>query len=443
MMKHALSIHVLLLLLIVWPRATSASMLWPIKQASTKQISSDVFSCTSSDPTIRAICHVLLDKVNNELASSNIQINSGGVLFSFDDPTDKKISTGRSCTLTAKYTHVTTSALFSRGASLNLTATSLTEPFMLRLQLPVSVSGRISVKQSMGVRAFGCRVYATDRYTLNGRMSTTADIGVGIYVNTSIGVLSNGDYSVRLAPSSRVALKLQDTDIRFHASGVSPLTSIWTSIVAHSTAIFSAVDALFDGKSVIDDLLNSAGLAYAVPIALGYGALPRRLESALWDLLFRHHAQHKVEKKAAHFGRDLEDDLDADLRRALGTNSAGYREYIVKKEIVELLRLGHATTEIVQDLPVDEAVACFTAYGRTCSRFGCNGDIRPCEELRRQFLDTYKADRYIPALPQVAVPLPSPTPSAQARCREGLNDLCNSCRGCQTCIDRWRACNAL
>lgn len=367
-----------------------------------RQVSPDVFSCNSSDPVTRAICNVGLQKVNDELSSTGVTISKDGILFEYNDPTDKKINTGRSCSITAAITNTYVSSLFSSSSTFNSSFISISEPMMVSARVPIKISARISAKQRFGARIFGkCKNYGSDSFVMKGDISTVANIAVGFYLNSTISVIPSGDYVLTLRPSAVMMLHIENTDLDFHVSGVSPLSAVWTSIVSSGTAIFSALDALFDGKSVLKDLGNSLALSTAVPIVLGVGALPKDLETSLWGLLLDKNV-HEFEKRSSEFGNDFETTINNALRKGLKTDSTGTKQYIISKDVVHLLKLGKSVQELVRDFPTDHSIACFQEYGRSCGRGGCSGNITPCLKARHAYRETYRQSSFRHALPQIA-----------------------------------------
>lgn len=435
------SIIIPILLLAVSTPSSSMSV-----DQDSRQVSPDVFSCDSSSPTTNAICKLALAHVNSELEAANLSVHRDGVLFSIDNDKDQKISTGHSCTVTAKARRKQLSAHFSSSTTLDLRGNSLTDPLALSLYLPVSLSGRIDIKQRFGKKVFGhCSNFGSDSYSLKGSASTNVKLVVGLSLNPSLGKHSSGDYFLLLEPSVVVLFSLDKLDIDFRSSGVSPLTAAVTFLNGFTSTVSKSLTALFKGDSVSKITDESLFFDLGVPIVLGIGGLPGALEDAVWSVLTRT-GEHITRKLAAGFRRDLEDDLNTKVRKALKTDLEGKRAIIIPKEVAQLLAEGKKAVDIVKNLPADPSVGCmndiqsFCSECRGCSE--CGNRAKKCVAEKSEYIKQNTPIGLIKAIPKIAKKLPTPTPSPRAlptfiqsreTCFEYTNGLCRSCRGCNEC----------
>lgn len=273
---------------------------------------------------------------------------------------------------------------------------------MLSARIPIKLSVRVSAKQKFGFRFFGkCKNYGSDSFVFRGDVSTVANIALGFYLNSSISVIPSGDYVLTLKPSAVMMFNIEDTDVDFHISGVSPVSGIWTSVVSSGTAVFSALDALFDGKSVMKDLENSFVLSTAAPIVLGVGALPKDLETSLWNLLLDRKVR-EAEKKSSHFGNDFEERINEGIKKGLGIDSTGIKRYIINKDVVQLLELGKSIDDVVKEFPVDPSKVCLEKYVRDCRGWWCSKFFTYCNRQGEEFRKKYSQSDFRYALPQIA-----------------------------------------
>lgn len=387
--------------------ADSAQLVQFISGNSSRQILPSVFSCDSSDPLLQAICKEALKKINAELQSGGISIDRAGLLFNYDDPKDEKIRTGHSCTVTADVKHKRVTARIDRSAGVNLSGNSLTEPLTLRFKLPVTVDARVDVKQRFGTRLiFGCSNYASDSYSLKATLSTQADAVIGFALNPSLGKVASGDYGLVLEPNVAVLSSLDNFDLDFRVSGVSPITSVLTHIVGFSSTILKSITALFKGDSVSKIIKDSLVFDFGVPIVLGIGALPRPVEDLIWGQL-ANFAEHIIEKEALGFGADLEDKLNADVRRIFKTDDDGKRTIIVKKEIVQLVAGGAGSSQIFIDPPRKRSLkACKDPVLRLCAQCrgcpDCVNRLRACDKAEREYNRQYGATNLVASKPKIA-----------------------------------------
>lgn len=159
-----------------------------------RQILPSVFTCDTSDSTMKLICSTALTQLNTELKEAGVSVDRDGVLFSYDDPKDERIPTGHSCSVTAQARHKQVSAKLSSSADVVLSGKSLTEPLAITLTLPVSIDSRVDVKQKFGGRVLGkCIHLGSDSYSLKARASATANIVIGLSLNPSLGKVASGD----------------------------------------------------------------------------------------------------------------------------------------------------------------------------------------------------------------------------------------------------------
>lgn len=430
---------------------SSTDLSVPIKAA---QVSSDVFQCDSSNSIHRALCKAALQKVNLELEQAGIRIDRNGVLFVYDDATDKKIQTGKSCSVTAKQTHQHLEARFKRSARLRLTGNSLTEPFLLRLKLPVTLHGRIDIKQRFGVKVpkissfmirMKCKNYASDSYSLKGSVSTNAKLGVGFYLKPSLGTVESGDYAIVLQPIVRVVTRLENIDIKLDASGVNPIAAVWSSVVGWRSTLHQVADAAVNGRSIKAVIDKNAAWDFGSTVVLGIGSLPAPLERIIWKLLSKA-GEFFARKKARGYGADIEDDLNKKVRRALKVGSDGKRVLIIKRKFMELMRTNGNDANIFvkpQASPTDNCMNranYICAVCRGCST--CRSEQRKCRVQRDAESRKWTPKNMISSVPKVAALVKqSPKSSVGVRspaqdrdaCYNRASGVCSACKGCSEC----------
>jgi len=397
-----------------------------LKQAA---IAADVLDCESGSAEARALCGVVLARINAELDAAGVTIDKDGLLFTYDDPTDQKIPTGHSCTVTADVKHRRASARIGSSASLDFSGNSFTRPLALKLRVPVSVDARVDIKQSFGNRAlFGsCNDHASDSYSLVGDASTTAELLVGFALNPSFGVQSDGDFVITLEPEVAVGAALANLDIGFRVSGVSPITPALTFISGFGSTLARSTTALFTGDSVSNIVKSTAAWDFGMPVILGVGALPRPMEDAIFGLVSRS-VERRAEQGAAKFQADLERRLKSQVARALKLDGTGKRVITVRQEFMELLdRLG-AGADVFVTPPVDPSISCFDGANGLCRACqGCSACLTAqsrCRELRAAFESAHRPVITTPVSPTYRPePPPAPTPApafSLTACTQGI-----------------------
>ncbi|PXF41761.1 hypothetical protein BWQ96_08511 [Gracilariopsis chorda] len=435
-----------------YPRFYSPTDLSVAVKAS--QVSTEVFRCDSSNAIHRALCRAALNKVNSELEGAGISIDRNGVLFVYDDPSNRKIQTGKSCSVTAEQRHQHLEARFKRSARLRLKGNSLTEPFVLRLKLPVTLSGRVDIKQRFGAKVpqissfkirMKCKNYASDSYSLKGSLSTNANMGIGFYLKPSLGTVASGDYAIVLQPIVRVVTKLESTDIRLDASGVSPIAAVWSSVVGWTSTLTQVADAALNGKSITAVIERNVAWDVGSAVVLGIGSLPAPLEKLLWKLLSTV-GEFLARKKARGYGEDIEDDLNKKVRRALNVGSDGKRVIIIKRNFMEMLRKQGENENVFVRPPTNPTADCMTGVNYMCSICrGCSqcvSERNRCRAQQRAVTQKWTPKNLIHSVPKIAAlarpspnPKPAPRGTVQDRdaCYRRAHSVCAACRGCGEC----------
>lgn len=339
-----------------------------------------IINCETGSQEIRALCKMALDRVNSELDARGITIDNDGILFELNDPTDRAIDTGHSCTVRAEQRNAYYSARFKRSASLDVSGNSLTRPLAIKLSLPVEYSATIDVNQTYGYRVLGsCNKSGSDSYSLRGSLATTADVVLGLDLNPTFGLRDNGDYAITIEPKVAVATALRDTNLNLRASGVSPLTPVVTFVHGFNSTVAKSITALFSGDSVSSIVKGSVAWDFGAPILLGIGALPRPLEDAVFNLI-ESRAEREIERSAARFGPGLQGVLQQKLNEALKLEN-GKRVIIVRKDFFEKLNGGAAPSSLFVEVwrPQNPRPSC---EKRAMER--CRNDPSSCEALSRQ-----------------------------------------------------------
>lgn len=379
-----------------------------------RQIDPNVFSCDSSDQVVQKICLEALSKINSELSRSGISIRNSGVLFRFEDPDDEHIDTGHSCSVTASVTHKHLSAHFSRSSTLRLSSEALTEVFSLHIRIPVNLNGRVDIRQRFGARILGsCSNFGRDSYSFKGSLETTADVVIGFTLNPSLARVSSSEYALKIQPAFAVMAKLENTDIRnFRVSGVSPITAVATAIVGITSTFLKAATALFTGDDIANIFEDAALFDFGVPILLGVGALPGPIERAVFERL-SFLGERRAKERAEGFEDSAEDSLNRELTRALNLDKSGSRIFIIRKEVVDLLRQGKQTSKIFDEFEsADPGQKCYDAACDVClltndyyDCYLCSAENPECDKLSSDWYQNYgrfQRAKYTPSKPKIA-----------------------------------------
>ncbi|WP_437601125.1 hypothetical protein WMF28_06070 [Sorangium sp. So ce590] len=355
-------------------------------------IAPGIINCDTGPQEVRSLCEMALNRVNSELDARGITIDSNGILFKLDDPTDRKIDTGHSCTVRAEQRHASYTALLKSSASLDITGNSLTRPLAIKLSLPVEYSAKIDVNQTFGYRVLGsCNKSGSDSYSLRGSLATTADIVLGLDLNPKFGLRDNGDYAITLEPRVAVATALRNTNLDLRVSGVSPITPVVTFATGFSSTVAKSVTALFSGDSVSRIVEGSAAWDFGAPLLLGIGALPRPLEDAVFGLI-ESRGEREIERSAARFGPGLQEALQQKLNAALKLEN-GKRVLIVRRDFLQQLTGGAAPSSLFVEVwrPQNPRASCEARANERCrdQPSTCEALSRQCHQEEQEYLRLY------------------------------------------------------
>ncbi|KAM7215412.1 hypothetical protein V8F06_009172 [Rhypophila decipiens] len=296
--------------------------------------------CTKGDSITQLLCQVVSHKVSAALRASNIFVDRTGILFSYDDPTHSKVDTGHSCTVTAEITNTHADAKLLSSASLDFSGNplSLSDPALFVAELPVELNGRVDVKQRFGTRILtGCTNLGSDSFKASGGISTTAQIAILFtFAPAPVRVDAQGNYIFTIRPITKAAASLANTDIKFNISGVSFLNGLVTAILGGTSSLFKAVTGILKGDSLKSVWKNVQ--QHVIDVAVG-GLLstPFDLLDDLVELLAQSIVDEKKKGVETKYSGELEKRLRTLVSGALGLDANGERQFVVRKEVVDLV----------------------------------------------------------------------------------------------------------
>jgi hypothetical protein len=310
----------------------------------------EFFECRTGNADEQLLCRIVRTRINDELAQSNISIDSNGLLFGYDDPTHIKIDTGHSCTVTARIERRRATARLGRGATFDFRGNAISEPVLIGIKLPVSFDVIFNIKQSFGFRdPFGCNGLGSDHYSASGSLSTNANIGVMFTLAPSLTFNSGGDLVLTIRPMVRVATKLENTNVDLRVSGVSPVSGVATALLAGpSTLLKGANAAVLADYDRLQEVfgINAVLTDLALPILIDSGPLG----SAVFDFASRF-ATRVVDQRALAFGPDLQASLMNGLRRALRLDGEDKRVFIIRRDFASIVQAQGERADIYLPTP--------------------------------------------------------------------------------------------
>ena len=109
--------------------------------------------CKQGNDSVQLLCRLVAMKIHGPLVSASIRADASTILFTYNDPTNRKISTGHSCAVTADITNVDVSVKLLSAVTLDFSAKpfNLSDPIVFAAELPVELWARASIRQRFGV----------------------------------------------------------------------------------------------------------------------------------------------------------------------------------------------------------------------------------------------------------------------------------------------------
>lgn len=294
------------------------------------------FDCAQADASKQQLCRLIRAKVDAELRQANLSIDAGGILSNFDSGQHIGIDTGHSCTVTAKITRRRSTTLLGSGASLDFHGDSVSDPLLIAMELPVTLSMHYDLQQEFGSRFLGkCHGVGSDSYSASGTINTRAQLAVVFTLGPSLRTNADGDLVLTLHPILRVSSNVVDTNVSLQTSGISPISGVATALLGGPSTLLKALTALVKGDSVravfseagaITDLVN--------PVVLTLLSGP--LQGPTLELA-KTLVEPRATRQAGEYVQALEQRLTDAITNALKLDRNGDRVFVIRKEFAELL----------------------------------------------------------------------------------------------------------
>lgn len=327
------------------------------------------FTCDGPPGEQNEACKLILQRINDDLTQEVVSISKDSIMYTYNDPNPEKIDTGHSCSSTAEVRSKTATAKIGTDIDLDLSGDALSDPFMLKLEVPVAISANVRVKQRFGFRVFGsCSNTGSDSYTFKGSASTRAKVAVVVDLDPTFSMTSEGNYQVSIDPQVAVAADLEDVDLNLKVSGVSPLNAVATFIHGFSSTLARATTAVFTGDSVTQVFEDT--LAFDIGVPLGLSILGGPAGDFVLDIIEKK-AEREAQRKAQGFALDLETSLTQRVRAALGVTGRGKRTFVISKDYLQIVAGGGALEDILVEPKT--TLYCSWSYSYSTGRGGGGG----------------------------------------------------------------------
>ncbi|KLU81005.1 hypothetical protein MAPG_00100 [Magnaporthiopsis poae ATCC 64411] len=217
-----------------------------------------------------------------------------------------------------------------------------------------------------------CLNVGSDSFRLDGAVTTTAKVAVLFTLAPApLRTDAQGNYIFTIRPVVKVAAQLASTDVKFKISGVSFLNGLVTAILGGTSSLLKAVTTILkgDGLGAMWKHVRQHVLDVAVG---GVLSLPFDLLDGLLELVARAYVEERQggAAKVAAYSGEMEKKLRTAVASALKLDANGERSFVLRKEIVGLVRqFGDGADIWLSDRP-----AGFCSSDAECSdaKF-CNG----------------------------------------------------------------------
>ena len=280
------------------------------------------------------ICELILDRINEELDEANLSLDRDGLLLTYEDTEDIRISDS-SCSNRVEVTNQLLTARIGSDTELDLSADSLMEPLGVGLTVPFELDARIDAKTELGARIpfVGCVEYASDRYNATGSADGTAEIAIALDLNVDTRPTADGNLLVILDPQVEVVTALGDFELDLDISGQNPLVQAGAFIAGISSGL---TEVLFTGNpNGLFDTLIPFGLTAEL-------LTPQFVDDILIDA-----AERAAFEEANNLLINLEQDLEAQLGEALNLEN-GQRTFEVSGDFARLLENGASFDDLLE-----------------------------------------------------------------------------------------------
>ncbi|KAI0566307.1 hypothetical protein FGB62_10g37 [Gracilaria domingensis] len=174
---------------------------------------------------------------------------------------------------------------------------------------------------------------------MEASLSTTANMVIGLTLNPVFYTRSTGDFVLSVTPVAAVMFDLENTDLDFDVRGLSFVTTIAGPLLGFTSSLTDGIKDIFDGRgvrTVIDNLEDSLLFDLGIPILSRVDALPRPARDLVFELL-SDVGEKELEKEEEGYGSDFEQFLNSKIRDAIGADSSGEREFVVRGDILDLI----------------------------------------------------------------------------------------------------------
>ena len=294
------------------------------------------------------LCELILDRINAELDVGRLSYDTNGLLFTYEDPTDMRVSSS-SCSTRVEVTHQRATARISSSSSINLQGNAIDEPLALHLQVPFELEARVDGKTEIGTRLLlgSCNHYATDHYYGTAGAGGTADVLLAFELAPTFGANAAGHLVVTIEPNAVLELTLNDPYLDFELHGVNKLAQAAAFITSLGNTTLSLTGALLAGDS-LSDVLEDSIIDLALPLGL---TLLDFATSTFASELLEDHAAILAARQVQNIGYGLEDDLNAQIAEALDLDAAGKRTFVIDSNFASLIQGGATLDDLLLLVP--------------------------------------------------------------------------------------------
>lgn len=298
--------------------------------------------CKSLNWYEQEICQAVAREVNHRLNEKGISFNNGDVVFR-QDPiiAPQRVSTGHACTHKAWIEGSHAEVRFASSGSFTFNSSSVDEPQLLMLTLPVSVYARVGLREWWGYNLLGsCNKSAEDNYYADFSVNTTIRQLVTFSLEPKLlgERTAQGDYQIKIKPIFMVEGQLTPFSAQF---GVHNRDNFFSGFMTYLTGRASFIGegnlALysFDAAAFVDALVT-----WGIDLVQAFGSPLLELDDNVlgldhFEAAVERAAKKRINREYSGMTHSFEEDTYRKIAAALELDANGERTLVIKKEVVD------------------------------------------------------------------------------------------------------------
>lgn len=297
----------------------------------------ELMECSTGTDEVQRLCQVVARYTDGLLQNAGLSITKDGILYSYDDGTDVKLDTGHECTVTAKIHRRRASVRLDGSASIDLSGNPVNGAGIVAVALPVSMDAKVDITEKTGYKLINhCETLGSCSLDAIGSVSTIARLWVFFALAPQLKNDDEGNFVVTIKPLVEAIAKLDNTQVDAHVNNGCHLNAILGLILSLPSTIGQFLIDVYtaDFQGVYDTITQQ----FPKDLGIGIGlALPDAVLNQIVPTVAREVVKKKLKGADSRYSEQLTASLQGVVARALGLDSNGERNIVVKKDFISLL----------------------------------------------------------------------------------------------------------